>query len=330
MILSQSDSEVVGIDISKDRFDVCFGSHHARYDYSLAGMEEFLSDTSAWSEARFVMEATGNSFYKLALFLVEAGRQTFVVNPRRVHRYAQSCLQRHKTDKADAKLIRDFAVANHDKMTHWTPEPDSIAALRQLRTLRTQLEKTATVYSHQLHALSHLPKAKPSKSAVAICKRMIAETEKQIAAVYTQMHELLDDELRKNYDLLDCIQGIGKESAMTLLILTGNFAKFRSAKAFADYIGIAPTHRQSGTSVQGKGTISKMGDARARQVLYMAAMSAKTHNPACREFYARLRQTGHAHKQAVIAVANKLIRQAFAVIRHQTPFQPKLSQPLTT
>ena len=57
-----------------------------------------------------------------------------------------------------------------------------------------------------------------------------------------------------------------------------------------------------------------MGDARVRQVLYLAAMSAVRHNVACRVFYVRLRQTGRAHKHAVVAVANKLIRQAFAVI----------------
>jgi transposase len=328
--MSLSISDVAGIDISKDSFDVVFQQRHTRYAYSLSGMEQLLSDLSATPHAALVMEATGTYFYKLALFLVEAGRQTFVVNPCRIHRYAQLCLQRHKTDKADAKLIRDFAVANHDKITAWTPEPDSIAALRQLRTVRAQLEKTATVYHNQLHALVQLPKAKQSKTALSICKRMIAEAEKQIKAIYSQMDELLDDELKKNYALLDSIQGIGKESAMTLLILTNNFTKFQSAKAFADYIGIAPTHRQSGASVQGKGAISKIGDSRARQVLYMAAMSAKTYNPACREFYIRLRQKGHAHKQAIIAVANKLIRQAFAVIRQQLPFQPKLSQSFLT
>ena len=66
-----------------------------------------------------------------------------------------------------------------------------------------------------------------------------------------------------------------------------------------------------------------MGDARARQVLCLAAMSAVRHHVACRVFYVRLRQTGRAHKHAVVAVANKLIRQAFAVIRQQAPFETR-------
>jgi len=37
----------------------------------------------------------------------------------------------------------------------------------------------------------------------------------------------------------------------------------------------------------------------------------------------RNRQTGRAHKHAVVAVANKLIRQAFAVIRQQAPFETR-------
>ena len=60
-------------------------------------------------------------------------------------------------------------------------------------------------------------------------------------------------------------------------------------------------HYESGTSVKGRGSISKMGDARVRQVLYLAAMSAVRHNVACRVFYVRLRQTGRAHKHAVVA-----------------------------
>ncbi len=321
--LSSPNGSVVGIDISKDYFDACFAGQHRRYAYSLEGIETFMSETAALGEARFVMEATGNYFYKLALALVEARRKTYVVNPYRVKAFGKSRLQRHKSDKADARLIHDFAVANAEAMVPWQPESQTIAALRQLRTVRVQVQKTATVYENQRHALLQLPESQQSQDALQICQQMIAHCQKQLNIIGKQMQALLDDELKKNYELLDTIAGIGRESALMLLILTGNFTKFRSAKAFADYIGIAPTHYESGTSVKGRGSISKMGDARARQVLYLAAMSAVRHNEACRAFYVRLRQTGHAHKHAVVAVANKLIRQAFAVIRQQAPFETR-------
>jgi len=314
---------VVGIDISKDYFDACFEGQHRRYAYSLEGIEAFMSKTARLGKARFVMEATGNYFYKLALALVEAGRKSDVVNAYRVRAFGKSRLQRHKNDKADARLIDDFAVANREAMMLWQPESQTIAALRQLRTVRRQLQKTATVYENQLHALLQLPESQHSQDALQICKQMIAHCQKQLNLIGKQMQALSDDELKKNYELLDTIAGIGRESALMLLILTGNFTKFRSAKAFADYIGIAPTHYESGTSVKGRGSISKMGDARARQVLYLAAMSAVRHNVACRVFYVRWRQTGRAHKHAVVAVANKLIRQAFAVIRQQAPFETR-------
>ena len=209
---------VVGIDISKDYFDACFEGQHRRYAYSLEGIEAFMSETACLGEARFVMEATGNYFYKLALALVEAGRKSYVVNAYRVRARGKSRLQRHKNDKADARLIDDFAVANREAMMLWQPESQTIAALRQLRTVRTQLQKTATVYENQLHALLQLPESQQSQDALQM------------------MQALSDDELKKNDELLDTIAGIGRESALMLLILTGNFTKFRSAKAFADYI----------------------------------------------------------------------------------------------
>ena len=321
--LSSPNGSVVGIDISKNYFDAFFEGQHHRYAYSLEGIETFMSQTASLGEACFVMEATGNYFYKLALALVEAGRKTYVVNAYRVRAFGKSRLQRHKSDKADARLIDDFALANREAMVPWQPESQTIAALRQLRTVRAQLQKTATVYKNQRHALLQLPERQQSQDALQACQQMIAYCQKQLKAMGKQMEALLDDELKKNYALLDTIAGIGRESALMLLILTGNFTKFRSAKAFADYIGIAPTHYESGTSVKGRGSISKMGDARARQVLYLAAMSAVRYNEACRAFYVRLRQTGHVHRHAVVAVANKLIRQAFAVIRQQAPFETR-------
>jgi len=195
-----------------------------------------MSETACLGEARFVMEATGNYFYKLALALVEAGRKSYVVNAYRVRARGKSRLQRHKNDKADARLIDDFAVANREAMMLWQPESQTIAALRQLRTVRTQLQKTATVYENQLHALLQLPESQQSQDALQICKQMMAHCQKQLNLIGKQMQALSDDELKKNDELLDTIAGIGRESALMLLILTGNFTKFRSAKAFADYI----------------------------------------------------------------------------------------------
>ena len=58
-----------------------------------------------------------------------------------------------------------------------------------------------------------------------------------------------------------------------------------------------------------------MGLESVRRMLYLCALSAKKYNKACRELYERLLEKGKAKKLALVAVANKLIKQAFAILR---------------
>jgi hypothetical protein len=51
-----------------------------------------------------------------------------------------------------------------------------------------------------------------------------------------------------------------------------------------------------------------------RKLLYLCALSAKRYNTACRELYERLLKQGKKKKVALIAVANKLIKQAFSLL----------------
>ena len=86
------------------------------------------------------------------------------------------------------------------------------------------------------------------------------------------------------------------------------------------YLGICPTYEQSGTSVNIRGHINRNGDAYTRGLIYVAAWNASRFNAKCGETYTRLRQNGKPGKLAMIAVANKLVRQAFAVVAHDKEY----------
>ena len=83
---------------------------------------------------------------------------------------------------------------------------------------------------------------------------------------------------------------------------------------------ISPNYQQSGTSVNFKGHIYRNGDASLRSQLYVAALTSLRCNRECRACYERLRYNGKPGKVAVIAVANKLVRPAFAVVTHERPY----------
>ena len=100
---------------------------------------------------------------------------------------------------------------------------------------------------------------------------------------------------------------------MMLIVLTGAFTKFSNAKQLSSYFGLSPRIFESGTSVKGKARITKMGMSKIRAMLYVCAWSAKRCNTACKELYDRLVAKGKSKRLALIAVANKLLKQAFAI-----------------
>ena len=81
-----------------------------------------------------------------------------------------------------------------------------------------------------------------------------------------------------------------------------------------------------GTSVRGKGHISKTGDSRLRQAFYMPALTAMRFNPVLKAFAERLRQRGKTGKVVVVAVMKKLVHIIFGVLKSQKPFDPKWAQ----
>ena len=69
-----------------------------------------------------------------------------------------------------------------------------------------------------------------------------------------------------------------------------------------------------------KGHINRNGDAHLRSLLYVIAFASIRCNSACKEMYERLRARGKSGKVAIVAVANKLIRLAFAVVTNNRPY----------
>ena len=167
-------------------------------------------------------------------------------------------------------------------------------------------------------SLAVLPKQDiASKHAV---EKTIKFLSRQIAELEEEITNLSNKEYKRQMDLLTSIKGIGETIASALIVATGGFTYFSNAKQISRYLGLCPTYQQSGTSVNVKGHINRNGDTYLRGQLYVAAFACLRHNTACRETYERLRANGKSGKAAVVAVANKLIRQAFAVVTKNQPY----------
>jgi transposase len=113
---------------------------------------------------------------------------------------------------------------------------------------------------------------------------------------------------------LKTILGIGQETAIMLVVLTGGFDRFTRASELGSYAGLTPVIRQSGSSVKGRPRISKIGSQKHRGLLFMCSFNACKYNKACRALYERI-VAKRKSELALIAVCNKLLKQAFAIAK---------------
>ena len=110
------------------------------------------------------------------------------------------------------------------------------------------------------------------------------------------------------------------EQATAVLLSTYKRHEFKNAKQFTAYLGLDPRKYQSGTSVNGKSTISKIGSSEIRKSLYMPAVVAYRCN-AFPEFVGRLKNKGKHIKLILIAIMRKLAVIAFTLLQNGQDFQ---------
>ena len=308
----------IGIDVSKDSFVAAYptksGYTTKTFPNTTTGVRKFVNSLPA--DCHCVMEATGNYSMLLLYLLQQANIIVSMENPQKIKHFARAMLSTTKTDEIDAKLIATYG----EKMT---PAPykiptESIILLKQKRTVLRQLKKQLTATINLQQSLAVLPKQDPA-SKVAI-EQTVKFLRKQISKMEEEITNLSTKEFGRQVKLLTSIKGISVTIASALILATGGFTYFSNAKQISRFLGLCPTYQQSGTSVNFKGHINRNGDTHLRSQMYVAAFASIRCNAACRETYERLRTRGKSGKLAVVAVANKLIRQAFAVVTNNQPY----------
>ena len=309
----------VGIDVSKATFVVAYSSAKAgktkTFKNTTKGVHEFIQTLSV-TEHHCVLEATGNYSALLVYLLSKAGITVSLENPLKIKNFARVMLSVNKTDETDARLIALYG--ERMQPSPYKLRSKSILILKQKRTVLRQLKKQLVATRNLKGSMEVLPLFD------AKCKQTIEKTitflEKQIKGMEEELASLAEDEYKKQMDLLTSIKGIGITLAAALIVATGGFTYFDNAKQLTRYLGLSPTYQLSGTSVHVKGHINRNGDPGLRSQLYVAAFSSLRCNTECKACFDRLRSNGKPGKVAVIAVANKLIRQAFAVVTQGKPY----------
>ncbi|GAA3793241.1 IS110 family transposase [Corallibacter vietnamensis] len=304
------DIKYFGIDISYLVFDVTDSDgNYYQFKNNEFGFKKFTKLLNENSHC--VMEATGYYHYQLAYHLLESGIKVSVENPLAVKRYIQMKLSKIKTDKSDSKLICEYATQIELKLWEGNSK-DEKACLQIVRAL-TVYTKQSTMIKNKLHGEDVL--GNPSKLVVRSLKRSLKQIQKEMKTLEAELVVLVKATHQELLTRLQTIPGIGSKTGIMLVVLTGGFDRFTSASELCSYAGLTPLTRQSGSSINGRPRISKIGNQKLRNLLFMCSFNACKYNKACRDLYERIVAKGKSKKLALIAVCNKLLKQAFAIAK---------------
>jgi len=274
---------------------------------------------SAWLRelpegACVAMESTGRYHQELASLAHAAGLQVFVLNARDVHFYAKALGARAKTDRVDAHVIARYAAEQHEHLHRWIAPCPALQQVRGLLGQRWAVVSKRTALRQSLQGCDGAiaPEVQALEAGFAALLKAI---DARIVALLGQ-----DARVRQRQRLLQSIVGVGPQSS-ALLSSVLEQVKFVSADALVAYSGLDPRACDSGSS-RGRRRLSKRGQPALRHQMYLAAMSA-CHTSTFGALYQALRARGLKTTEALVVLARKLLRIAFAVWHSGQPFDPK-------
>lgn len=311
----------VGIDISKDSFEVCIkqlkdersvikATRSFQNDYP--GFEKLLSWTlSKVSNPIFVMETTGVYHEDLTHFLYDNDQKVSVVLANKMKHFAKSLNMKTKTDKADAQMIAQYGLER--QLEWWKPMMSQMKNLRDLCRERLSLKKDLVRCKCQIHGLKH---AHSTLDVVLELKEQQIEfLDKNIQIIESEIVRLTeeDKEFNRRVKNIETIKGLRLLTIVTVLCETNGFTQFNNIRQVVSYAGLDIAERQSGL-FKGKTRISKKGNARIRECLYMPALSATSYNAPIKALYERVVERNPTIKRkGVIAGMRKLLILIFVL-----------------
>ncbi len=307
----------IGIDVSKACLDVQTDEHSFQVPNTAKGVSQLLKKLSTNPrETLILVEATGGYESKALKLLTGTDFVVCRVNPRWIREYARAAGILAKTDRIDARVIRSYG--EHFGMSgrlHFEQELSQIQyQLLALTRRRQQLVSLMIVEGGHLESSSDPQERRWIRSTVRHLEGQLERVTEAIQALIAQ-----DKALKARSDLLLQVKGVGSVTAMTLLARVPELGKV-GRKQIAAIVGVAPFNQDSG---QHKGARKIWGGrADVRQVLYMATLSARLHNPVIRAHYQRLIAAGKKPKVAIVACMRKFLTMLNAMIRDQRPWAP--------
>jgi transposase len=336
----------VGVDLAKNVFQVHGVDRHEKavWQHSLK-RTRWLAELQRRvpPSAEIGMEACAGAHH-WARELEKRGYRVKLIAPQFVKPYVKS----NKTDRNDAEAICE--AMSRPAMRFVAVKSVEQQDIQAVHRVRSGLVSQRTSKANQIRGLvgeyglvapvrlSQLRAAIPdwledADNGLTKCfRRLLASLWDDLRFLDDRVAEL-DQEIRllaKDSVVaqrLQQLRGVGPITATALVAALGDGKAFGKGRDFAVSLGLTPRQHSSGGKAHMLG-ISKRGDSYLRQLMVhgarAAVRTAKHHNDALSQWIRQLQKRKHTNV-VVIALANKTARMAWALIRHDSDYEPQLA-----
>jgi len=282
-----------------------------------------------------VVESTFN-WYWLVDLLQENGYRVHLANPAAIQKYNGL---KHADDNHDAFWLAELLLLGILPQGYIYPKEiravrDLLRKRQQLRQLRTclilSLQNIVTRNGGPKLSAQDLKTLKEDRAqaylqefpelllAGSTNKACIDALTQQMARIEAAVEQKL--KLEEPYTKLQTLPGVARILACTILLETGPIHRFASVGAYASYCRKVNSEWTSNDKVKGHGN-KKNGNRYLAWAFSEAAEKARIHHRASREFYQRKLRQKKSVSLAHNALAHKLARAAFYILRDHVPFQ---------
>ena len=310
----------VGVDVSKQNLDVQLGEQFFQVSNDASGVKKLFEAFKAEIEkgntiALVVCEASGGYEKLLVKQLRSEGYPSHLAHANKVRAFAKAKGYLAKTDKIDAKVIREYGML-------MITEPDKFNVSPETEKLGDLLKRRAQLVEDKKREKTRLDKVDRAENIESI-KSHIEWIGNEIKTIEKHLEQSRQSskEIENSVELLSSVQGVGVLTASYLAAFLPELGHI-PAKSIAALVGLAPFNRDSGTW-QGKRFIQG-GRKIIRDVIYMVSVVCTRFNPDLRKFYLGLRERGKPAKVALIAVSRKLLMMLSSIMKRQTPWEEKM------
>jgi transposase len=327
MIMNESKTCFIGIDISKAKLDVSIydsGKNLPENYCCISNDESGFRVLLKWLKSKKIdlsfvlvcMEHTGIYGYDACFFFESHEIDYSMVSAYKIkHSFG---LVRGKNDVIDSRRIAEFCYLFREKLPCSKMQHKLFLRVRDLMAERRIYKKRASqckVYLTEHKKRETTTTTNRCMEELKVLNSYLKEIEKEVKTLIFS-----DPALKVNYELLTSIIGISFVNSVNILLYTDNFAAFPDARSYACYCGVAPFSYESGSSIRSNPKVSKMANIPLKVDLSQSALSAVCHDPELKQYYRRKLSQGKHTGTVLNAVKFKLIERMFAVVKRGTPY----------